>query len=233
MHWIKKKKFFEVEKKKSVQTDWIDTNIISSYYFDIELYKNNLLRNINFATDILRTSLLPILQLLHSSNTVTKNKRFTLNLELKNRISTSRQPQIRSKVVDAPLRGFSLTSFRSLVYPRPCEDLLPYLRFAWPLSLGNKVNQPVFRYDPSHTHTHTRIYIPQQYIYRTHVTRIHVHGYLYTRPRSRVLLHWFRWCERGIGQTMNTKGHGCMEPGRKRALVERRAEKRKTFVFAR
>lgn len=31
---------------------------------------------------------------------------------------------------------------------RPSEDLLPYLRFARPLSPGNKVNQPVFRYYP-------------------------------------------------------------------------------------
>jgi len=30
--------------------------------------------------------------------------------------------------------------------PEPSEDLLPYLRFARPLSPGNKVNQPVFRY---------------------------------------------------------------------------------------
>lgn len=57
------------------------------------------------------------------------------------------------------LRGFLAYVIRSLVYPRPCEDLLPYLRFAWPLSLGNKVNQPVFRYDPPYT-PHTRHAIP-------------------------------------------------------------------------
>lgn len=64
----------------------------------------------------------------------------------------------------------------------------------------------------SFSHTH-----PQQYIYQTHG---YVHAYLYTRPRSRVLLHWFRRCERGIGQTMNTKAHGRIETGQKRALVE-------------
>lgn len=111
--------------------------------------------------------------------------------------------------MDAPLRGFSLTSFRSLVYPRPCEDLLPYLRFAWPLSLGNKVNQPVFRYDPprtTRTHTHGCIYRNNTYTNPRNTDTYTLT--LYTRPRSRVLLHWFRWCERGIGQTMNTKAHG-------------------------
>lgn len=33
-------------------------------------------------------------------------------------------------------------------YPELSKDLLPYLRFARPLSPGNKVNQPVFRYYP-------------------------------------------------------------------------------------
>ena len=33
-------------------------------------------------------------------------------------------------------------------YPGLSKDLLPYLRFARPLSPGNKVNQPVFRYYP-------------------------------------------------------------------------------------
>lgn len=33
-------------------------------------------------------------------------------------------------------------------YPWLSKDLLPYLRFARPLSPGNKVNQPVFRYYP-------------------------------------------------------------------------------------
>jgi len=34
-------------------------------------------------------------------------------------------------------------------YPGLSKDLLPYLRFARPLSPGNKVNQPVFRYYPA------------------------------------------------------------------------------------
>lgn len=112
--------------------------------------------------------------------------------------------------MDAPLRGFSLTSFRSLVYPRPCEDLLPYLRFAWPLSLGNKVNQPVFRYDPPrttrYTHTYTGVYTATIRT-PTHVTRIHTRS-LYIHGPAHACSFIDFWCERGIGQTMNTKAHG-------------------------
>lgn len=116
------------------------------------------------------------------------------------------------------LRGFLAYVIRSLVYPRPCEDLLPYLRFAWPLSLGNKVNQPVFRYDPPytpHTHTHTTRYTMP---YHTHL-HAYAHAYTYidalTRASSLISLVW-----KGNRADNEYKGPWYIEAGQKRALVE-------------
>lgn len=113
--------------------------------------------------------------------------------------------------MDAPLRGFSLTSFRSLVYPRPCEDLLPYLRFAWPLSLGNKVNQPVFRYDPPRTHTRNNTYTKPT----DTCTLTYIHG-----PAHACSFIDFAGVKGESGRQWIQRPYGRIETGQKRALVE-------------
>lgn len=153
---------------------------------------------------MLRASLLPpILQLSHSSNTVPK---------IKSLRSINPYPQIQ------PFESCGRALKGLLAYVIPIFSLSSALRrpitlftirmaiISWQQSEPAGFSIRSSSYNTLHAHIYGCIYRNNTYTNPRNTDTYTLT--LYTRPRSRVLLHWFRWCERGIGQTMNTKAHG-------------------------